>query len=180
MSVTGINNDSSLMSLYDPYGGTSSANNVTSTDSTLTIELQSVSLDTTDSSDISKPSEFFNMLQQLKNTDPEKFKQVCTDIANKLKTAAQEMGDSAGAKKLSELADKFQNVANGGDISQLMPPGASGNATGTQAALQQYAQQGQISLVDMMNSQSGQQNQSGSINDIMSSIFEEVDQAVSS
>lgn len=98
MSVTGINNDSSLMSLYDPYAGTTSANNTTSTDTTLAIDLPSVSAGATDSSDISRSSEFFNKLQQLKNTDPDKFKQICADIANKLKAAAQEMGDSPEQK----------------------------------------------------------------------------------
>ena len=114
MSVTGVSNSSTAQSIYQLYASQlSSSSSSTSTSST-----NSTGSTKADSAHISKSGELFSKLQQLQSTDPEKFKEVCSNIAEKLKSAAEESGDT----KLSDLAEKFQNVADGGDISQLQPP----------------------------------------------------------
>jgi hypothetical protein len=90
-----------------------------------------------DSAKISGPGQLYNNLQQLQQKDPDKFKQVVTDIANQLQTAAQQAGQNPAGQFLSNLADKFQNVANGGDLSQLQPHHHHHHAHGT------YNQSGQ-------------------------------------
>jgi hypothetical protein len=94
-----------------------------------------------DSVDISKPAEMFAKLQQLAQTDPEKLKKLCADIAEKLKSAAEKQ-TGRGASMLSDLAEKFQNVADGGDVSQLQPPPPPPtSAGGVQGAIDKYSQQ---------------------------------------
>jgi len=187
MNVSGIQSDSSLLSIYEQYG-TQSTDSVFSTDGTLSDSLavgaQNIGAGETDSASFSRPSEFFSKLQQLKSTDPEKFKQVCTDIANKLRAAAQEQSNGSGSKMLTDLASKFDNVANGGDISQLKPPAPPNGAPGAQGAVQQYTQQDQNSLANAMQGHHGHHGHhsgggdKGGMRQLMSSIFDEVDQAI--
>jgi hypothetical protein len=79
---------------------------------------------------VSKMGSLMAQLQQLSQSDPEKFKQVAAEIADKLKAAA---GDSTTGKAsfLSKMADKFQQASQSGDLSAFQPPqgqqqGASG------------------------------------------------------
>lgn len=74
-----------------------------------------------DSASISGPGQLYGNLQKLLAKDPDKFKQVVTQIANQLQSAAQQEGQDPVGQFLSKLADKFQNVANGGDLSRLQP-----------------------------------------------------------
>jgi len=60
-------------------------------------------------------------LQSLQASDPAKFKEVLTQAASQLRSAAGAEGDTPRGHALGELATKFQNVANGGDLSQLRP-----------------------------------------------------------
>lgn len=73
------------------------------------------------SADMSKPAELLNKLKQLKQQDPTKFKQVMSDIADELRTAAKNSG-AAGGAMLSKLADKFEQAGQTGDLSTLQPP----------------------------------------------------------
>jgi hypothetical protein len=78
--------------------------------------------------DISKPGQLFSDLSSLAETDPDKFKAVTADIAQKLKTAA---GSATGsqADTLNKIADRFQAAAQSGNASDLAPPSA-GKAQG--------------------------------------------------
>jgi hypothetical protein len=60
-------------------------------------------------------------LQQLQAQNPAQFNQVVTQIAGQLQAAAQQQGQTPAGQFLATLADKFQNIANGGDLSQLQP-----------------------------------------------------------
>jgi hypothetical protein len=72
-------------------------------------------------SSISGPGQLLSELQLLQAQDPSKFKDVVSQIANELQTAAQQQGSSGAGQFLSNLAARFQNVANTGDLSQLQP-----------------------------------------------------------
>jgi len=86
---------------------------------------------------ISKQGQLFSQLQQLQSSDPDKYKQLLTDAANKLSSAAQS-ATGGDQQFLSNLAAKFSKAADG-DLSALEPPQrSSGTAVG--AAYQQGAQ----------------------------------------
>jgi len=71
---------------------------------------------------ISSPSELLSRLSQLQSADPEKFKEVMNDIADKLKQASEGDGDGASANKmLADLSAKFSGAAETGDLSKLQP-----------------------------------------------------------
>ena len=61
-----------------------------------------------------------SQLQQLGQTNPAAFKTVLTDIANKLQATAQQEGGREG-QALSNVASKFQQAAQTGDLSSLRP-----------------------------------------------------------
>lgn len=91
--------------------------------------------------DISKPGELFAKLKQLKEQDPTKYKEVLTDIASKLSTAAQSAtGDDQTF--LTKLADKFTKAANGDDsaLEPPQPPSNSSSNSLTSTALAAYSQ----------------------------------------
>jgi hypothetical protein len=73
------------------------------------------------SAEISPAGQLFSNLQALQTQDPAKFKDVVGQIADQLSSAAQQQSPSGASNFLTNLADKFQNVASGGDVSQLQP-----------------------------------------------------------
>jgi hypothetical protein len=76
-----------------------------------------------DSASISGPGKLLSEPQQLQQKDPTKFQEVVSQIATQLQSAAQQAGQGPQADFLSSLAQKLQNVASTGDLSQLQPPG---------------------------------------------------------
>lgn len=107
------------------------------------------------STSISRQSQFFNKLKQLQAQDPDKFKQVLTDIANQLTTAAQS-ATGRDQKFLTDLADKFTKAA-AGDVAALQPPTTNG-PTPAASAYQQGAKtapNGQILDVLAQTAQNG-------------------------
>ena len=76
--------------------------------------------DGTSSSQVSPWAQLLSRLQQLQQTDPSKLSSVLTDISNKLTTDAQATGGVEG-QALSNLASKFQQAAQTGDLSSLQP-----------------------------------------------------------
>ena len=79
--------------------------------------------------DISKPGQLFSQLSSLATSDPDKFKTVTADIAQKLKDAA---GSKTGkqADFLNQLADKFSAASQSGSASDLPAPRAHGHHGG--------------------------------------------------
>ena len=88
---------------------------------------------------ISRQSKLFSQLQQLETQDPAKFKQVLTDVANQLTTAAKS-ATGTDQKVLTNLADKFTKAA-AGDLSALQPPSQTASSS-VVSAYQQAAQTG--------------------------------------
>jgi len=115
-------------------------------------------------------------LKDLKTSDPTNFKELMTAEAKKLQAAADEAGTSTSeGKALSSLAQKFTDVANGGDMSQLMPPPPpQGPPPGT------YNQSGQVSKDLSTTTQSTSSSSGKSIKDIMDSVFSDLEQAMQS
>ena len=116
--------NSSLLSEIDSYLSTQQTSGSTST---------TASSDTaSDRVDFSQLAQLFKELQKLQNTDPAEFKKALTDAAKKLKDAAGQQSDPTAAGFLTNLADKFQQAADTGDLSVLKPP-APVSAYGPQA-----------------------------------------------
>jgi hypothetical protein len=118
-----------------------------------------------DSQRISGAGQLFSKLQQLQQQDPTKFKQVLTQIASELQTAAQQQGQGNQAQFLTQLANKFQTAAQTGDLTPLQPQqGVQGAHHGhhhrAQQAYGQNQQNPQQLLVNSLQSAS-QQSASG-------------------
>lgn len=125
MSTGGIDTTQLTSSLYS-IGSLSSTQTIGQTANLSNLSTGTQSVDTDGDNDqaasvnISKPGQLFSKLQKLKSEDPDKYKQVVSDIASKLSDAARSAtGDDQ--KFLTGLADKFQKAANGDD-SALQPP----------------------------------------------------------
>jgi hypothetical protein len=153
-SISGISNNQYILQYLQQLAGTTSTTSTSRTSSTS--EISGVNGTTppppppggmsgmggTDSSEMSNPAEFFNNLKELKSSDPEKFEKVVSSIADKLEAASQDEDLSSASSMLSDLAAKFRDVANGGDISQLKPQEPPSNP-GMMPPDEQYAQQEQ-------------------------------------
>jgi hypothetical protein len=138
-----------------------------------------------DSSTLSGPAQLFSELQQLASSDPTLFKQLASEIAQQLQTAAGVSNTSStsstsssspigGANQiLANLASKFEEAAQTGNVLVLQPPSGSGQSNG----IGTYNQQGQIlpSLLENSSSTSGVDMQS-----LFQSINQEVTDALNS
>lgn len=69
----------------------------------------------------SKMGSLMSQLQSLESSDPAKAKQVLTNISDQLSAKASASGNSD--PHLQELADKFKQAAQTGDLSGLQPSG---------------------------------------------------------
>lgn len=172
MDVSSLNSyyTLSLSSLY----GTSETD---STDDSSSLTNLTSLVNQQDSLDLSKPSEIYSKLQELASTDPDKLKEVCASIAEKLESAA-ESSSGNDSKMLSDLAEKFQNVADGGDLSQLKPPEPP--SFSDTDGIDQYAQQQNFKPADLMNQQGFCSSDGSNTDDILSSILDEINSALSS
>jgi len=94
------------------------------------------------SSQVSGPAKWMSELQDLAKSDPDKFKQVTSEIADKLR---QEASSATGnqATFLGKLADKFEQASQSGDMSSLQPPSGVSGHHGHHHHVQKYAAQQQ-------------------------------------
>ena len=83
----------------------------------------------TDSAQLSPMATLLNQLQQLQQTDPTKFKSVMSSIADTLKADAQN-ATGPKAQHLNDLANKFSQAAQTGQMPDLQPPGQQQGASG--------------------------------------------------
>jgi hypothetical protein len=85
--------------------------------------------DSTSSARISKLGDYMKQLQELQQSDPEKFKEVTAQIAQKLEDAAKTAstdGDTRKSEALTELAGKFKTASQDGTMPDLKPPQGHG------------------------------------------------------
>ncbi len=91
---------------------------------------------------ISKPAELLQKLQQLQQQDPAQFKQVMSQLADTLQQVADKSGNSNGIA--TKLAAAFKSAADSGDLSTIQaamqPP--AGATTAQSAASAPAATQG--------------------------------------
>ncbi len=177
MSVTGISDGTSVYDLFQLYA-------LQSTGNTSAGECESAVAreGSTDSVSFSKPGQLFSQLQQLAQTDPDKFKEVCQKIADKLNEAAQ--NEEGGANRmLSDLASRFESAAQSGDASELRPPPPPPPPPSTGSAQDVsdlYSQNQSTSLNGIIQGMFGESEQSVSIPDIILAALEEAGISVSS
>ncbi|QEL14314.1 hypothetical protein [Limnoglobus roseus] len=138
-----------------------------------------------DAAQISGPGKLFSELQQLSVSDPDKFKAVTADIAAKLKEAAGTDASSTAAAAapgasslLTDLAAKFQQASDTGDVSVLQPkaggPGGAGGHHHHHHGVGTYNQQGQVQSVPAAQDTSS----AGGVD--LKSLFDSISQEVSS
>lgn len=127
-----------------------------------------------DSVETSNPAEFFSKLQALQESDPEKFREVVTSIADQLEAAAEDEELTSASSMLSDLAAKFRDVANGGDISQLKPPEPPANP-GMKPPDEQYANTEQDSLNDIAFNTPTQNSIQTKLQELFKTIFGSLD-----
>jgi hypothetical protein len=139
MSITGVSGYSSTLSLAELLA-TQNTDSVSSTGITSSGTSSSRSTSKCDSIDLSKPSDIYAKLEELAKTDPEKLK------------SAAETADGPGAEMLSNLAEKFQNVSEGGDVSQLKPPEPP-DFSDRQPPIEKYSQQQDAQSAGIMGGQ---------------------------
>ncbi|MBU1702188.1 MAG: hypothetical protein KJ970_17210 [Candidatus Eisenbacteria bacterium] len=72
--------------------------------------------------DISEPGKGFSVMMSLLETEPEKFKELMNNIADKLTEAAEE-AEGPQQQFLADLAERFRETAETGDLSNLPRPG---------------------------------------------------------
>jgi hypothetical protein len=75
-----------------------------------------------DSSSMSGPAELFKKLEDLSKSDPTKFKEAVDGVSKKLTEAANAAADPNEKQMLNDLAQKFTQAGNTGDVSSLEPP----------------------------------------------------------
>ncbi len=130
--------NSSTLSTLTGSSSTSSTSSSSSSDSTqLNVS--------GDDKQFSKGAEMMQKLSDLASSDPEKFKEAAQKISDSLSEAASNSSDSNEAKMYSEMADKFSEAAQSGDMSSLTPPKAPSGGNAQAAAAQAYGNASQHS-----------------------------------
>jgi hypothetical protein len=122
------------------------------------------------SADFSDPSALISKLEQLKSDDPQKFKSLLTDISDTLKKDASASTDTSESSFLSTLSDKFAEVAESGDLTQLQPPPPTVQQGTTQSKVAQYdsnsgSQQSLLEILMQMLAQQGTSSDSSTSTD---------------
>ncbi|HEY1757526.1 MAG TPA: hypothetical protein VGG72_19290 [Bryobacteraceae bacterium] len=97
--------------------GTQPSSQTASTNSVRANSTAGTSASTSDGVNLSQLGKLFQELQQLENTDPAEFAQVTANAASQLHQAAQQSNNPAQANVLSNLADKFQQASQSGNLS---------------------------------------------------------------
>jgi len=130
-----------------------------------------------DAAGISQASQFLSKLEQLKQQDPAQFKEVPSQIADKLAAAAQQQTQGADSQFLTQLADKFRNAAQTGDLNQLQPPAGGHHGHHHHRVAQAYGRNQQDPTQLLLGSgQNSSQSAalSSDTRNVLSSIFQQV------
>lgn len=111
MSITGINYNSSLSDLYQLHTSQSSSTASSSDSLTTMLGDEDSSNNSADSIILSAKGKIYSRLQELQESNPEKFKKICSQIASKL---TDKCGSSA-----SDLISAFTEAGESGSLSAL-------------------------------------------------------------
>ena len=129
------------------------------------------------SASISGPGQLLSNLQQLQAQDPTKFQQVVSQIATQLQSAAQQ-AQGPQSTFLSNLASQFQNVANGGSLSQLQPQQHHHHHHPAQQAYSQNSQSQPQGIAGLAQPSGSQSSGTSTIQQLFANISTEVTQAL--
>ena len=119
MSISSVNS-----SLTQALLSTTPALDTTSAPSANTSAATATATSGGDTTQVSGPGQLLAKLKQLQQSDPTKFKQVMSKLTDALKTDTQNATDPKDQKMLSDLAAKFDQAGQSGDLSSLTPQGA--------------------------------------------------------
>ena len=127
-----------------------------------------------DSASISGPAQFISELQQLQTQNPTEFTQFATQVATQLQSAATQAGQTPEGQFLTNLANQYEQLANGASVSQVFS-GHHQNAQGI------YNQNGQISQTTPLSPFQNWGASAGGVNlqQLFSNISSELSQALS-
>ncbi|MHC1781389.1 MAG: hypothetical protein AB9891_01275 [Anaerolineaceae bacterium] len=129
-----------------------------------------------DGMEMSNPAEMMSKLQELQEKDPESFQTIMDQIADEIEAAAAEEEEATGqASPLSDLADKFREAAESGDLSILKPPEPPSFAE-SQDPITQYQMQEESTQATMLQSQ---EDINTRMQELFAKIFSLVDEATS-
>jgi hypothetical protein len=81
-------------------------------------------IDRPESAGVSQMADLMKQLEELSKSDPEKFKKVMSSLADQIQEQADqaEQAGDGRASLLNEMAQKFKQAADTGDVSALQPP----------------------------------------------------------
>lgn len=88
-----------------------------------------------DDATFSKGAQQMNQLHQLQTSDPEKFKQAAQAIADKLTEKASEATDSTEADAMKDMAAKWSEAAESGNMDSLKPQAPPSGSQAQKAAM---------------------------------------------
>ncbi len=135
MSIWGINDSSSLTDLYQTYLSQSNSTAATDDDSTNLLDNEaSKSQSSVDAIIFSPKGQIYSKLSQLQSSDPAKFKETCSEIAEGLRNTPN-AGSSAAT-----LAAKFEKAAETGKMTPLTASNVT-SSYGTTSSLSNYLSQ---------------------------------------
>ena len=80
--------------------------------------------------EMAKMFEAMQKLEDLQSSDPDKFKQITTDMASKLKAAAGKAPEGFEKEFLTKLAESFDASSKSGKLERPEGPGADGPKNG--------------------------------------------------
>ena len=103
-------------------------------------------------SQVSGPGKWMSELQNLAKSDPDKFTQVTSEIAEKLRQDASSASGNQAAF-LDKLADKFDQASQSGSMASLQPPAGVSGHHGHHHHVQKYAAQQQTGGADASGTQ---------------------------
>ncbi len=130
-----------------------------------------------DGTEMSNPAELMSKLQQLQEEDPEQFQTVMDQIADELEAAAAEEEEETGqTSRLSDLAAKFREAAESGDLSILQPPPPPSFSESQDPTVQYQTQEDSAETSLISSSQTDMQAR---MQELFSKIFSIVEEATS-
>jgi hypothetical protein len=142
--------------------------------SSATGQTSQTSLDPSTASDtsISPLARFLSLLQQLQQEDPNKFKQVVSGIADRLrelaKTAAAN-GNSSQADQINKLADQFQNAAKDGQLPTAQDLEQAGLSIHHHHGRHHHGQESAANLLSQFEQQASDSNSNSLLTSILGS-----------
>jgi hypothetical protein len=126
-SISGINGSNSLYLLSQLLTNQSSTTTSEVDGESSIFSTDNTTEKSTNSIIFSPEGQIYNRLQQLQKSDPDKFKEVCAEIAAQLTEAAKKNGGTGAA----ELAAKFTGAAESGDMVDLTTSTTTATAAST-------------------------------------------------